>query len=120
MNLPVIPQEEACTLCGFCAQVCPPHALRWTQNADDTRLLLLPADCDGCGKCVTVCNFHAIVLAPAEGNSAEESRTLRRSPLVACKNCGAPIASQAELAYIAQQVGAAEWQNLCLDCRGLF
>ena len=125
-------------MCGFCAQACPPHALRWVENPRETRLVLAPADCDGCGKCVQVCEFKAIALIPSlipnpsptggreslpspfgRGSGGEGSVILCSSPVVPCQNCGAPIASQAELAYIVRQIGEAKWQNYCLDCRGI-
>lgn len=116
-SLPSVTRAESCTLCGFCAQACPPHALRWVENPRETMLILAAADCDGCGKCVQVCEFKAIVLVPAPTES-RENVILCSSPVVPCQNCGAPIASQAELAYIARQVGEAKWQQYCLDCRG--
>ncbi len=118
MNLPAVPNADLCTLCGFCAQACPPHALRWVEDARETRLVLAPADCDGCGKCVQVCEFKAIALVSSP-KEREENIILCSSPLVPCQNCGAPIASAAELAYIVRQVGEAKWQKYCLDCRGI-
>lgn len=118
MNIPTIPNADLCTLCGFCAQVCPSHALRWAEDGRETMLVLSPAQCDGCGKCVQVCEFKAITLAPAPREN-RKSLILCRSPIITCQNCGAPIASQAELAYIARQVGKAKWQNYCVDCRGM-
>lgn len=118
MNRPVIPEAETCTLCGFCTQVCPTRALRWVENLAETTLILSPADCDGCGQCVQVCDFKAIDLLPFPVKD-RENVVLRRSPVVSCNHCSAPVASQAELAYIARQVGNAKWLNLCLDCRGL-
>lgn len=144
MNLPAVPNADLCTMCGFCAQACPPHALRWVENPRETRLVLALADCDGCGKCVQVCEFKAMTLvpaltpdpspnphtgaggrganlpSPAGGRVGDEGAViLCSSPVVPCRNCGAPIASKAELAYIVRQIGEAKWQNYCLDCRGI-
>ena len=114
---PNIPDPQACTLCGFCVQACPENALHWLENEEETTLLLEVEQCNGCGKCLPVCEFKAIVLADSPSTRAERI-VLRRSPLAICKNCGATIASQAEMDYIVRQLGEADWQKLCLSCRG--
>jgi nitrate reductase assembly molybdenum cofactor insertion protein NarJ/Pyruvate/2-oxoacid:ferredoxin oxidoreductase delta subunit len=114
--LPAIPNPDECTLCGFCAQVCPTHALKVMQNAQENYLALTVAACKGCGKCESICDFHALKMSLPMLN-ADETLILRRSPHALCEKCGKPIASQAEMDYIARQVGDAPWQHLCLDCR---
>jgi len=120
VRLPVLPDPDDCTLCGFCAQVCPTQALRVLEDARYTRLVLETASCVHCGKCEKVCEFHVLnmELPAAEGTG---SNVLRLSPLVGCRHCGQPVVSQAELDYIVSQIGEAPWQHLCLDCRsGLY
>ncbi|GAB4501678.1 MAG: hypothetical protein Fur0035_12210 [Anaerolineales bacterium] len=114
--LPTIPNLDECTLCGFCAQVCPTHALQVLQNKEGDFLSLTTAECIHCGKCERICDFHALkMLAPSP--AAKEKIILRQSPHALCQKCGKPIASQAEMDYITRQVGDAPWQHLCLDCR---
>lgn len=118
--LPVIPNPDDCTLCGFCAQVCPTRALKVMQNAEGDFLSLNVAECVHCSKCERICDFHAIkmsVPSPIGRGERGEGIVLRQSPHALCKTCGKPIASQAEMDYIASQVGDADWQHLCLDCR---
>jgi len=114
--LPIIPNPDNCTLCGFCAQVCPTRALKVLEDRRQTILALDPAECIHCGKCEKICDFEALTMLPAPV-SAEKSLTLRHSPLAYCQKCGRPIVSQAELDYIVSQIGDAAWQHLCLDCR---
>lgn len=117
-RVPTLPRPDECTLCGFCAQVCPTHALKVMQNAAGNYLALTVAACNGCGKCEPVCDPHALVMGAASlEKPSDETLILRRSPHALCQKCGKPIASQAEMDYIARQVGDAPWQHLCLDCR---
>jgi nitrate reductase assembly molybdenum cofactor insertion protein NarJ/Fe-S-cluster-containing hydrogenase component 2 len=114
--LPVIPNSSDCTLCGFCAQVCPTRALKVMQNAEGDFLSLNIAECIHCSKCERICEFRALKMSlPAP--SVENVVILRHSPHVLCKTCGKPIVSQAEMDYIVSQIGDAAWQHLCLDCR---
>ncbi|GAB4504976.1 MAG: hypothetical protein Fur0043_19710 [Anaerolineales bacterium] len=118
--LPTLPNPEECTLCGFCAQVCPTHAIRVLEDHTQTILALDAAECIHCGKCERICDFKALKMGfPSSGEAGVrgEGFILRRSPVAHCEKCGKPIASQAEMAYIARQVGDAPWQHLCLDCR---
>ncbi len=113
--LPGIPRADNCTLCGFCAQVCPTRALKMLEDCQETILALTPAECIHCGKCETICDFKALTMLPTPTD--EVNLTLHRSPLVPCQKCGRPIVSQAEMNYIVSQIGEASWQHLCLDCR---
>ena len=114
--LPIISNPDDCTLCGFCAQVCPTRALKVMQNAEGDFLSLTTAECIHCNKCERICNFHALKMSlPAL--SVDETVILRQSPHARCQTCGQPIASQAEMNYIVSQIGEAHWQHLCLDCR---
>ncbi len=122
--IPIIPNPDDCTLCGFCAQVCPTRALKVMQNNEYDFLSLNPTECIHCGKCERICEFHAMVMSspsPNEGGDMSEGQILRQSPHARCLTCGKPIASQAEMKYIVSQIGGAAWQHLCLDCRaGLY
>ena len=120
MLLPVVLRADDCTLCGFCAQVCPTRALKVMQNAEGNFLSLNTAECVHCTKCERICEFHALKMSlPAP--SAGEPLILRQSPHVRCQKCEKPIASQAEMNYIVSQIGEAPWQHLCLNCRaGLY
>lgn len=120
VRVPVILRADDCTLCGFCAQVCPTRALKVMQNDEGDFLSLNTADCVHCAKCERICEFHALKMSlPAP--SASETLILRQSPHARCQTCGKPIASQAEMDYIVSKIGEAAWQHLCLDCRvGLY
>jgi ferredoxin len=118
--VPVIPSADDCTLCGFCVQICPTHALRIHEDAENTLLNLSPAGCIGCGKCERICEFNAMAMS-FSGVGEGECQTLRQSPRVRCRTCGEPIVSQAEMNFIAAKVGSPDWLHLCLECRaGLY
>ena len=116
VRIPTLPRPDDCTLCGFCAQVCPTHAIKVLEDAKQTVMILEVADCIHCGKCEKICEFHALKMGiPAINNTS--TQTLRHSQHVQCQTCGQPISSQAEMDYIISQIGTAIWQHLCLDCR---
>jgi len=118
--VPSLPRSDECTLCGFCAQVCPTRALKVLEDTEVTWLVLETMECIHCKKCERICEFHALKMSlPTTSDAAIQ--TLRRSPQVQCQNCGQPVVSQAEMDYIVSQIGDADWQHLCLDCRpGLY
>jgi heterodisulfide reductase subunit A len=49
---------EKCTACGFCAKVCPYHAIEGDKDLGYFRVI--EAACKGCGACVPECRFGAI------------------------------------------------------------
>ncbi len=118
--IPIIPNPDDCTLCGFCAHICPTRALKVMQNNEYDFLSLNPMECIHCGKCERICEFHAMVMSspsPHASGDMGETQILCQSPHARCLTCGKPIASQAEMKYIVSQIGEAAWQHLCLDCR---
>ncbi len=118
-RLPFIPQHESCSLCGFCVQVCPVHALAISETASDTALVLNAAACVGCGKCERVCTSGALTLAPSGDEQPPSAAwlSLRSSPRVICKGCGEPMTSCAELDFVAAQIGKPAWLAYCMECR---
>lgn len=125
--LPTIPCAEDCTLCGFCVQVCPAHALAVRENESDTLLVLNAPLCIGCGKCERICETKAITLVsdspqPITPNSQPVTCNiaLHRSPRAVCPSCGKPTVSRAELDYVSVQLGSPAWLDYCLDCRPQF
>ena len=119
LRLPIIPQAEACTLCGFCVQVCPTRSLAAQETKSETVLLLSAAACIGCGKCERICETHALKMKPLpEGSeTSKEWSLLRQSPCAVCRACGQPTISRAELDFVAAQIGRPAWLEYCLNCR---
>ena len=109
---PVLLSAEACTLCGFCARVCPTRALIVHETDDETRLLLKTTACIQCGKCERICDPRALALTP---NAPEEM--LRRSPRCQCAGCGQPTVSEAELNFVMARIGHPAWLDYCPACR---
>ncbi|MCB9433765.1 MAG: molecular chaperone TorD family protein [Ardenticatenaceae bacterium] len=114
--LPTIPTPADCTLCGFCVQICPTKALAVYETEQETALLLATAACIGCRKCEHICDTQAIKMA-ATTEISPPAAALRRSPRAVCAGCKRPLVSQAELDYVARQLGHPAWLNYCLDCR---
>lgn len=114
---PVIPTPADCTLCGFCVQVCPVHALAIRETESETALLLNVPLCVGCRKCEKICDTKAIAFQLPISNDQSPVATLRLSPRAICPSCHQPTVSRAELEYIGAQIGHPAWLDYCLDCR---
>lgn len=128
-RLPVIQIIDQCSLCGFCARVCPTRALSIHENQFEAVLMLSPEACILCGKCERVCEFQAIQVLPRPAikappresvHSPGDLLVLRRSALATCRACRAVIASQAELEFVSHQLGFPAWLDYCPECRVRF
>jgi len=117
--LPLIPQPDSCTLCGFCVQVCPTRALTVCETSAETKLVLSVGACNGCGKCERICQSCALHMEqdPGRLGHSEVLTVLRESPRARCSACGAPTVSRAELEFVAAQIGHPAWLDYCGDCR---
>lgn len=121
LRLPVLPDAEACTLCGFCVQVCPTQALIIRETGTETGLILKPLECISCGKCERVCEYDALIMQKTGESVHTEPYALYVSDRVACAHCGTPMVSAAELDAIAVMLGERpNWLNYCMECRPLF
>jgi len=121
-RLPVIPQATGCSLCGFCAQVCPKRALVIHETERETALLLFSTHCAGCHQCERVCEAHAIKMQPptASQQSLGARTVLRQSPRARCRACDQPTVSLAELDFVIARIGHPMWLDYCSACRPLF
>lgn len=116
---PQLSQDAACTLCGFCARVCPTHALAIHDTESETRLQLNASACIGCRKCAQICATHALVMGKQAGGAGQEGRwmLLRHSPRLHCPSCGSATVSQAEMDFVTAQIGESAWLARCQECR---
>jgi len=114
-GLPIMIDEDKCTLCGFCVQECPTQALKIREDEYTTALWLSPSACNGCQKCIRVC--PEAVLSLSGDFDGSEKILLRESPRSICPGCGKPTVSEAELALVVSKIGNPAWLAYCLDCR---
>lgn len=122
VGLPAVPQADLCTLCGFCAQICPTRALAVRETTNETALTLDPAKCIRCGQCERICETHALELkrADEDGQPSARREVLRLSPRAHCRHCGASLVSRAELDFVAERIGHPTWLEHCVECRPAF
>ena len=116
--LPQVSSAQTCTLCSFCAQVCPTQAIRVQETHEFTTLLVNDANCVGCNRCVGICPTATLQLSTSFPEP--EPRQLFQSERARCPGCGSPTVSQAELQAIAEQIGNPRWLNYCDECRIIF
>ncbi|MEI7846267.1 MAG: molecular chaperone TorD family protein [Chloroflexota bacterium] len=119
VRIPVLDNAPACTLCGFCAQRCPTRALAIHETSFETALVLLASRCTGCGRCAAVCDTRLLTMepVPVEALVGSKPQALRVSERVACKGCGQPMVSHAEMDYVIHQIGHPDWLDYCPACR---
>ena len=51
--------EEACSACGICGEVCPYHAID-VDKKDKVKARVIEASCSGCGTCAAECPLNCI------------------------------------------------------------
>ena len=117
--IPMLDNATACTLCGFCAQRCPTRALAIHETSFETVLVLLASRWTGCGRCAAVCDTRLLTMEPVlvEALAGSKPQALRVSERVACKGCGQPMVSHAEMDYVIHQIGHPGWLDYCPACR---
>jgi ferredoxin/nitrate reductase assembly molybdenum cofactor insertion protein NarJ len=115
-RIPVMGAAPECTMCGFCAQRCPTAALTIRETSVQSELVLLAARCTGCGRCAAVCDAVLLSMQPLT-SPQEQPITLRQSERVACKACGQPTVSRAEMDFVIKQIGHPDWLDYCPACR---
>lgn len=115
--LPILSQPETCTLCGFCAQVCPTRALTIYETDSTTFLMMTDSLCVNCQRCTGGCPSKLLSLEPLPNSSGQH--LLHQSPRERCPACGRPTVSQAEINAVVAQIGDPKWLHYCLACRPL-
>ena len=124
-------EEEGCTLCRSCVNVCPTHAFRLDEPTSSLQFNHFA--CVACGLCESVCPEGVISLQHEVVYTREalEYRTVARDEMVGCLKCGSPFVNRKSLdAILAKvlQVGplmdafSGERRNLlrmCPDCRAV-
>ncbi len=117
---PVLLDQAACSLCGFCAQRCPTGALTIRETDLQTGLVLATDSCNGCGRCVRACEMRPSLLSMQVAGELQLSAApiaLRISTRVVCVKCGKPMVSQAEMDFVISKIGHPGWLDYCEECR---
>ena len=79
-------EQEACTLCGTCEQICRFDAIAIRENT----CMVNTVSCEGCGYCARICPANAIQMKPAHSGQLFISHNRLNTPMVhATLNIGA-------------------------------
>ncbi len=114
--------EDACTLCGACAQACPTGSLSQVED-ERIRLLFDPCRCAACAACVAACPERAIsveaVVDPTVvlGGIAALAAAERQ----ACERCGGALPPPGMRARIWETLGGSDESrpldmSICVAC----
>jgi len=110
-----------CIGCRACATVCPAGLIVLTE-ADRRRTVRFAATCsEECDRCAAACPTGAIGL----NGTGTGTETVLEFTLVACAQCGAPLAPAEMLAHLRATIPdrmqtdaqGQEWLTLCPTCR---
>jgi NADH dehydrogenase/NADH:ubiquinone oxidoreductase subunit G len=114
--------EEACVLCGLCAQACASLGTgaistvgRGVAKKVSTPYGEPSADCIGCGSCAEVCPTKAIECTEQKGHRSIWGKKFK---LLNCASCGKAFATEEEYAFALNNAALEEPDIvLCDTCR---
>jgi ferredoxin len=119
--------QDLCTVCLACVNLCPTHALT-SADGSIPELRFTESRCVQCGLCEHGCPERAISLVPRinlDRAAREETRVLCSDQPFQCVRCGAPFISKRMLARSMEmmkdhpliQAEGIERLKLCMACR---
>lgn len=123
----VMVDEQACTLCMACPQVCPTRAL--TDGGERPELKFTEDLCVQCGLCRTACPEDAITLETRylfDWEERRKPRVLNEEEPFHCVSCGKPFATTSVIGRMTERLeGHHMFQSeeslrrlkMCGDCR---
>jgi hydrogenase-4 component H len=115
---PVV-NEEHCVGCETCANVCPSHAITFTDDTEK-KVRIMTRDygrCIFCGQCEEHCITGSGVklsdelydLATFDRSSLVE---FQERELIICENCGAIITTKDHIRFLHEQLGPRAYSNI--------
>ena len=83
--------NDACDLCNICSFACPTGSLLIREADGRRELVHRPADCVGCGLCLSLCPHQALAFCPVDQGvlGKGDSISLQGQALALCSSCGA-------------------------------
>lgn len=120
---PVPDKKGGCIGCGACAEVCPPKAIKisddLTANPPMRSLKWRHDYCIFCGQCERLCTTkEGVKLSNTEFDLADLTRNNMsaeiKKELVVCSGCGEVVATKEQILYIAKKLGPMAYSNINL------
>ena len=123
----IVVDQQACTLCMACVQVCPTRAL--SDGGDMPRLSFTEDVCVQCGLCAQACPEEAIALTPRflfDWEERRAPRVLNEEEPFNCIRCGTPFATHSVIDRMLDKLGshhmfqseeALRRLKMCGECR---
>lgn len=108
--------EQACTACGVCVDVCPTVAMSQAREGEEHVLSFDSGSCTNCGLCSEACPATAISFedqVPLAEIFASRSREVARIGLTGCVLCGDLIPAQAAGGTCATCAKRGAWSVRC-------
>jgi len=115
-----IPDEETCVGCMACSEVCPPHAIQVTDDAEKgiRKIIRCHDRCIYCGQCAALCTTETGVRMSHEFDLAafdrEDLKLEQEFELVLCEKCGAIVGSKKHILWLARKLGPLAYGNFNL------
>ncbi len=80
--------NSSCTLCGVCAHICPPKAIRITKHEEGGYIRFLPSLCINCKECIKACLYDSITITKSGVSSlVAQPKTVFKAIKKVCKIC---------------------------------
>jgi ech hydrogenase subunit C len=126
----IVHDDEKCTACGACANMCPSGAIDLVEDGGKFRITYNLWKCSFCGTCQSVCPEEAVKLTSdyaIQAAGKDALVTIGEMNRMNCSVCGMPHITKAQFVAVKSRIlekalgiGAAEIESalsICTECK---